>query len=82
MEIAFDSPSGRLTLEEWNEGTSHPVPPLTAGPGTYRLRYHVLGMDDEPGDERYLLQIWPEAHREPVIVKSTTEFFRYWLDAG
>lgn len=82
VEIAFDAPSGRLTLEEWNEGTSHPVPPLTAGPGAYRLRYHVLGMDDEMAEEHYFLQIWPEAYREPVVVKSTTEFFRHWLDAG
>ncbi|WP_062428426.1 hypothetical protein [Herbidospora daliensis] len=81
VEIAFDSPSGRLTLEEWGDARSHPVPPLTAGPGAYRLRYHVLGMDEEEMEMHYLLQIWPEAYREPVVVKSTTEYFRYWLNA-
>lgn len=82
VEIAFDSPSGRVTLEEWGDEKSHPVPPLTAGPGAYRLRYHVLGMDEWAIEVRYLLQIWPEAYRKPVVVKSTTESFRYWLNAG
>ncbi|WP_062434446.1 hypothetical protein [Herbidospora daliensis] len=79
VEIAFEALSGRLTLEEWGGNGSHPLPPLPAGGGFYRLRYHVLGMDEEAEEDHYLLQIWPEPYRDAVVVKSTTHSFRYWL---
>ncbi|GIH28166.1 hypothetical protein Aph01nite_64760 [Acrocarpospora phusangensis] len=83
VEIGYESPSGRLSLQEWGGGRTHPLPPLPAGPGTYRLRYHIRGMDEEnwvePGDH-YFLQIWPEPPRYPAVLKSTSSSFQCWLN--
>ncbi|SNT53595.1 hypothetical protein SAMN05216276_105661 [Streptosporangium subroseum] len=84
VEISYESPSGRLSLEEWGGGRAHTLPPLPAGPGTYRLRYHVRGMDEEVAIEigdHYFLQIWPEPPRDPTVLKSTSSTFQYWLNS-
>ncbi|MGS2646802.1 hypothetical protein [Streptosporangium sp. LJ11] len=83
VEISYESPSGRVSLEEW-EGREHSLPPLPAGPGAYRLRYHVRGMDEEDAIEigdHYFLQIWPEPPRDPTVLKSTSSSFQYWLNS-
>ncbi|WP_066361298.1 hypothetical protein [Herbidospora mongoliensis] len=80
VEIDFDSPSGRVGLREWGE-QPYPFVSLPAGPGIYRLRYHVLGMDEEATEDHYLLQIWPAKPGDSVVLKATTETFQYWLDA-
>ncbi|GII93408.1 hypothetical protein Ssi02_36390 [Sinosporangium siamense] len=85
VEISYESPSGRLSLQEWGGGKTHPLPPLPAGPGTYRLRYHVRGMDEEVSLEigsHYFIQIWPEPPCDPVVLKSTSSSFQYWLNPG
>ena len=87
VEISYDSPTGIVWLEEWGGEGSHTLPPLAGGPGWYRLRYHARGMDaaqqadtsEEPIDE-YLLQIWPEPHKEPAVVKLTSDTAQYWID--
>jgi hypothetical protein len=84
VEISYESPSGRVFLEEWGGGKAHALPPLPAGPGTYRLRYHARGMDEESQDEideRYLLQIWPQPRCDPAVLKSTSQLFEYWLSS-
>ncbi|WP_143043720.1 hypothetical protein [Nonomuraea jiangxiensis] len=84
VEISYESPSGRVFLEEWGGGTTHALPPLPAGPGTYRLRYHARGMDEESWDEideHYLLQIWPQPQSDPAVLKSTSRLFEYWLSS-
>ncbi|WP_433352936.1 hypothetical protein ACQP25_06690 [Microtetraspora malaysiensis] len=85
VEISYESPSGRLSLEEWGGWRAHTLPPLPAGPGTYRLRYHARGMDEEDSldavDEHYLLQIWAEPPRDPAVLKSTSSSFQYWLNS-
>ncbi|GAA2674246.1 hypothetical protein GCM10010412_055210 [Nonomuraea recticatena] len=85
VEISYESPSGRLSLQEWGGGRrTHPLPPLPAGPGTYRLRYHVRGMDEEIAIEigdHYFLQIWPEPPRDPTVLKSTSPSFQHFLDS-
>ncbi|UBU14106.1 hypothetical protein [Nonomuraea gerenzanensis] len=84
VEISYESPSGQLSLQEWGGGRTHRLPPLPAGPGTYRLRYHIRGMDEEVAVEigdHYFLQIWPEPPHDPTVVKSTSSSFQYWLNA-
>ncbi|MEU0484469.1 hypothetical protein ABZ260_35485 [Streptosporangium sp. NPDC006013] len=85
VEISYESPSGRLSLEEWGGGRAHTLPPLPAGPGTYRLRYHARGMDEEDSldaiAEHYFLQIWPEPPCDPAVLKSTSSLFQYWLNS-
>ncbi|MGN9786457.1 hypothetical protein ACTMTF_33885 [Nonomuraea sp. ZG12] len=83
VEIGFDSPSGRVSLEEWGGARAHTLPPLSAGPGTYRLRYHARGMDEESYEtvtEHYLLQIWPAPPDHPAVLKSTSSSLQRWLD--
>lgn len=77
VEADFDSPSGRAFLMGWSldqvgERTLR-LPPLPAGPGTYRLRYHLRGLDEErcAPDDHYL-QIWPAPRQGPAIVKATS----------
>ena len=84
VEISYESPTGQLSLQEWGGGSTHPLPPLTAGPGTYRLRYHIRGMDEEVAIEigdYYFLQIWPEPPRDPAVLKSTSSSLQYWLNS-
>ncbi|MGW1727666.1 hypothetical protein ACWCQK_32720 [Streptomyces sp. NPDC002306] len=50
------------------------------GPGQYRLRVHALGRDtavDESTDdnvESYLIQSWPAAHQDALLVKATDAY--------
>jgi hypothetical protein len=48
------------------------LPPLPAGPGLHRLRYHVCSTlekrPDFAGNHHYL-QIWPAQPSPPVVVK-------------
>ncbi|MFD0884728.1 hypothetical protein ACFQ08_09225 [Streptosporangium algeriense] len=84
-EASFESPTGRVFLLGWcmdfYEEKVARLPPLPAGPGTYRLRYHVRGMDEERylADDHYL-QIWPAPRHAPAVLKSTSECCRYLLD--
>ena len=78
VEISFESPSGEVFLVgwlmDWDDEKAHNLSPLLSGPGTYRLRYHVRGMDEErcAVDDHYL-QIWPAPQRDPAVLKTTDE---------
>ncbi|GAA4525428.1 MULTISPECIES: hypothetical protein [Nonomuraea] len=80
VEVGFRSAVGRVALHEWG-GPAYELPPLPAGPGWYRLRYHARGMDG-PVDDDYLLQIWPQESAEPRVVKSSSATLQYWLHPG
>ncbi|GII03451.1 hypothetical protein [Planobispora takensis] len=89
VEISFDSEAGSVSLREWGDGDVHALPPLPAGPGWYRLRYHVHGLDEghadyyeEDAPDRYLLQIWSAEECGPRIVKSRSRRHRSWTQAG
>lgn len=75
VEVNFRSAVGRVALHEWG-GPAYELPPLPAGPGWYRLRYHARGMDGP--DDDYLLQIWPEEAAAPRVVKSSSATLRFW----
>lgn len=85
VEIGYVSMSGRMEMAgfTFDEPVMVPLPPLLAGPGTYRIRYHVKGMDvegtEDAADDHYL-QIWPSFLGDPVVVKATTGSFQYHLD--
>ena len=89
VEISFESRDGTASLVGWAGEYSRDLPPLPAGPGTYRLRYHARGMDaaataqnsDVPIDE-YLLQIWPAPPSPEVTLKRTSQQCVYWQDRG
>ncbi|WP_433373128.1 hypothetical protein [Streptosporangium sp. CA-115845] len=84
VEISFETPTGRLSLGgwSWDEEELHALPMLPAGPGTYRLRYHVTGMDGDGHPDvavDHCLQIWPEPPGDPVVLKCTSSYFRHRL---
>ncbi|WP_061295092.1 hypothetical protein [Herbidospora cretacea] len=86
-EIDYYSPSGRLMMAgftfDWDEEKAPRLPPLPAGPGNYRLRYHVRGADSEScGEGDYHLQIWPSAPAEPVVLKATSHHATQMRDPG
>jgi hypothetical protein len=85
VEVSFESRDGTASLVGWGGEYSRDLPPLPAGPGTYRLRYHTRGMDaaaaaehsDGPIDE-YLLQIWPAPPSPAITLKRTSQQAAYW----
>ncbi|MER5318172.1 hypothetical protein [Streptosporangium roseum] len=88
VEISFASEAGSVSLHEWGDEDIHELPPLPAGPGWYRLRYHAYGLDEGHADcyeehapDRYLLQIWPADESGPRVVKSTSGRHRRWVQA-
>jgi hypothetical protein len=85
VEVSFESRDGRASLVGWAGEYSRDLPPLPAGPGTYRVRYHARGMDaaaaavnsDAPIDE-YLLQVWPAPPSPAMTLKRTSQQCAYW----
>ncbi|WP_157548536.1 hypothetical protein [Nonomuraea candida] len=85
VEITVESESGEYVLHEWG-GEAHELPPLPAGPGWYRLRYHARGMDEAADEaassgeviDHYLLQIWPAEESLPRLVKQGSGCAAYW----
>lgn len=81
--ITFDT--DLVYLVAWSASSSVTLPPLPAGRGSYRLRYHARGMDsahDRTSDiplDFFLLQIWPEPLSEPSPLKITSAKARNWL---
>jgi hypothetical protein len=81
VEIGYVSTTGHLEMTgfTFDEPDMRPLPPLPAGPGAYRIRYHVKGMDlegtDDAVDDHYL-QIWPAPFDGPVVVKATSGVFQ------
>jgi hypothetical protein len=87
VEISYSSRDGQAALMEFAGENAHDLPPLPAGAGDYRLRYHARGMDEgkaADGDEgpvdEYLLQIWPAAPTPAVTLKRTSQQCAYWQD--
>ncbi|GAB1822844.1 hypothetical protein HerbRD11066_60080 [Herbidospora sp. RD11066] len=85
VEIDYCSASGRLVMGgwalDWSDDDARQLPPLPGGPGTYRLRYHVRGIDEERcGIDDHYLQIWPSEPAEPAVLKATSRAYEYFKD--
>ncbi|MEU3163796.1 hypothetical protein [Streptosporangium sp. NPDC006930] len=84
VEISFESTSGELLLAgwqtDWDDEKAHSLPPLPAGPGTYRLRYHTQGDMESWSIDGYYLQIWPAPQHDPAVLKTTSQFLQYLLN--
>ncbi|MFI6708397.1 hypothetical protein ACIBF7_18310 [Nonomuraea sp. NPDC050478] len=76
VEVSYVSKSGEVEMSGFTYDTAvmWPLPPLQAGPGTYRIRYHVKGMDWEgarhDGVDDHYLQIWPAPLDGPIVVQA------------
>jgi hypothetical protein len=84
VEISFESPSGEVLLvgwhTDWDEKKAHSLPPLPAGSGTYRLRYHTQGDKESCSIDDHYLQIWPAPQHDPAVLKTTSQFLQYLLN--
>jgi hypothetical protein len=77
-EISLSVPRGRVSLLTWV--SSYPLPSFPPGPGTYRVRYSVIGMNlmyAPTPVEKYLIQLWPAPLADPRILKITSMHGRY-----
>jgi hypothetical protein len=80
VEVTFSSAAEGLALHE--EGVAST--PLDIGPGDYRVRYCISGMDDgesaTPPPIVCLLQFWPAAPAADRVVRVGSESAAYWHD--
>ncbi|WP_285631848.1 hypothetical protein [Lentzea sp. NBRC 102530] len=87
VEVGYRSRTGEHRLLDWAHRPVCDLGPLLAGPGGYRVRYHVRevrfprGAELRPPGVDVLLRIWPAAPGEPVAVKITSDWARCWRPA-
>ncbi|MET7988714.1 hypothetical protein [Streptomyces sp. NPDC005281] len=79
-EMPCHSPSGEVLVTPMMDDPADLPSLASQGPGRYRLRVHALGRDtavDESTDdvvESYLIQSWPAAHQDALLVKATDSY--------
>ncbi|MFF5054403.1 hypothetical protein ACFY1S_14595 [Micromonospora sp. NPDC000663] len=79
VEVPFEASRPELMLIQWAGEKTDALPRLSAGAGSYRMRYHCRGMDDARSSrdyhevvDEYLLQIWPAPAGSPATLKVTS----------
>jgi hypothetical protein len=77
VELSYVSTHGRLSVADCAGRDVLRLPPIPAGPGTYRLRYHARGMDGR-GIGHCLLQIWPAQPQVAAALKISSETGHFW----
>ncbi|MFF5125952.1 hypothetical protein ACFY41_03310 [Streptomyces syringium] len=85
VEVSFLPQSTETVLMEW--AGEHQWP-LDLEQVSYRVRYSATGMDEadelgarteeEPRQERYLLQFWPAPPTADTVIKQTSRTAAYW----
>ncbi|MER5472620.1 hypothetical protein ABZX90_41920 [Streptomyces sp. NPDC002935] len=79
-EMPCHSPSGAVLVTLMTDDPADLPSLASRGPGPYRLRVHALGRDtvvDQTTDdvvESYLIQSWPAAHQDALLVKATDAY--------
>lgn len=79
-EMPCHSPSGEVLVTPMMEDPADLPSLASQGPGRYRLRFHALGRDTAVDDttddvvESYLIQSWPAAHQDALLVKATDAY--------
>ncbi|MCG7210111.1 hypothetical protein AB0D38_03265 [Streptomyces sp. NPDC048279] len=86
VEVSLQVDTETVLVSAWEGGGKFIVlPPMPAGAGWYRLRYHARHMDQafdlysaEPIDA-FHLQIWAEPQSDPEVLQITSNRARHWL---
>ncbi|WP_244204509.1 hypothetical protein [Streptomyces africanus] len=80
-EISCHSPSGELLVTSFMDDPADLPSLASQGPVPYRLRVHARGrdsaVDQTPMDEvveSYLIQSWPAAHQDALLLKATDAY--------
>ncbi|GAA2162061.1 hypothetical protein [Actinomadura napierensis] len=82
VELPIELHDGVVAVHShWGNGYLEILPPLSRGPGSYRIRYHALKMDEGEWAgydggiiDSYLLQIWPDNQRKASIVQVRSRY--------
>lgn len=80
VEMPCHSSAGEVLVTPMTDDPADLPSLASRGPGQYRLRVHALGRDtavDESTDdnvESYLIQSWPAAHQDALLVKATDAY--------
>jgi hypothetical protein len=86
VEASYTTTNGHLAITDWCRREVFLLPPLPAGPGSYRVRYHARDLDDgpDPADASphapaaCLVQLWPAPPRPAADLKITSETAKFW----
>ncbi len=80
-EISCNSPSGELLVTSFMDDPADLPSLASRGPGSYRLRVHARGRDSAVDQttvdevvESYLIQSWPAAHQDALLLKATDAY--------
>ncbi|MEU4490194.1 hypothetical protein AB0H94_35885 [Streptomyces purpurascens] len=80
-EISCRSSSGELLVTPFTDDPADLPSLASQGPGSYRLRVHACGRDRAVDQatvdevvETYLIQSWPAAHEDALLVKATDTY--------
>ncbi|MEU6911327.1 hypothetical protein ABZ935_39290 [Streptomyces coeruleorubidus] len=80
-EISCNSPSGELLVTSFMDDPADLPSLASQGPGSYRLRVHARGRDRAVDQttvyeavESYLIQSWPAAHQDALLLKATDPY--------
>lgn len=80
-EISCNSPSGEVLVTHFMDDPAELPSLASQGPGPYRLRVHARGRDRAVDQtlvddvvESYLIQSWPAAHQDALLVKATDAY--------
>ncbi|MFF7046533.1 hypothetical protein ACIP4T_32055 [Streptomyces massasporeus] len=80
-EISCHSSSGQLLVTSFMDEPAELPSLASQGPGPYRLRVHARGRDRAVDQttvaevvESYLIQSWPAAHQDALLVKTTDAY--------
>jgi hypothetical protein len=80
-EISYHSSSGELLVTSFMDDPADLPSLASQGPGPYRLRVHARGRDRAVDQttvaevvESYLIQSWPAAHQDTLLVKATDAY--------
>jgi len=80
-EISCHSPSGDMLVTHFMDDPADLPSLASQGPGPYRLRVHARGRDRAVDHtlvddvvESYLIQSWPAAHQDALLVKATDAY--------
>jgi hypothetical protein len=86
IEFSYPSATGRPAVLDWSRALACELKPLPAGPGDYRIRYHVQAPAEaadhsdfrSPGKAHALVQIWPASLEQLKELKITGALGNFW----
>jgi hypothetical protein len=80
-EISCKSHAGELLVTSFMDDPADLPSLASRGPGSYRLRVHARGRDSAVDQttadevvESYLIQSWPAAHQDALLLKATDAY--------